>query len=508
MEEALLAGRLLLAAIFVVAGVAKLADLSGSRQGLLGFGVPEPLARPLGGLLPIAELGIGLMLVPAATAWWASVGALALLLTFVVAIGVSLARGQAPDCHCFGQIHSAPVGWSTLARNGLLAAIAGVSVWYGLDHTDPAASGVIGHASLGQWLALGGGAVVAGLLAFEAWLLLGLMRQNGRLLLRVEALESSLAETEHAPRPTGAQSASGLPVGAPAPDFRLPGLHGETLTLETLRAHGKPVLLVFSDPGCGPCNALMPEIGRWQREHANDMTVGVISRGTPEVNRAKSSEHGLAWTLVQRDREVAEVYGAHGTPSAVVVRPDGTIGSPLAQGAEQIRGLVARTLGRLPKSSLPSVVATGNGHQPSPATVPARASRIGQVAPDFALPDLDGATVRLADLRGHDTLLLFWNPNCGFCQRMLPDLRAWEETAPPGSPRLLVVSTGPAEANRSQGLRSTIVLDDGFATGRTFGARGTPSAVLVDGAGVIVSDVAVGVEAVLGLAARRVAALG
>lgn len=43
--------------------------------------------------------------------------------------------------------------------------------------------------------------------------------------------------------------------------------------------------------------------------------------------------------------------------------------------------------------------------------------------------------------------------------------------------------------------------DDGFAAGRAFGAGGTPSAVLVDAAGRIASEVGIGAAAVLALAA-------
>jgi thiol-disulfide isomerase/thioredoxin len=102
--------------------------------------------------------------------------------------------------------------------------------------------------------------------------------------------------------------------------------------------------------------------------------------------------------------------------------------------------------------------------------------------------------------RGHETLVLFWNPGCGFCQRMLPDLKRWEDAETPGVPRLVVVSTGEVEANRAMGLRSPLVLDDGFAAGRAFGAGGTPSAVLVVAAGRIASPVAVGAQAVMALA--------
>ena len=45
----------------------------------------------------------------------------------------------------------------------------------------------------------------------------------------------------------------GLTAGTPAPDFRLPRLDGRgELTLSDLR--GRKVLMVFSSPGCGPCN--------------------------------------------------------------------------------------------------------------------------------------------------------------------------------------------------------------------------------------------------------------
>jgi hypothetical protein len=68
------------------------------------------------------------------------------------------------------------------------------------------------------------------------------------------------------------------------------------------------------------------------------------------------------------------------------------------------------------------------------------------------------------------------------------------------SPRLLVVSAGSEEANREMELTSPVLLDQNFATGRAFGAGGTPSAVLVDAEGKVSSGVAVGARAVLELA--------
>ena len=126
--------------------------------------------------------------------------------------------------------------------------------------------------------------------------------------------------------------------------------------------------------------------------------------------------------------------------------------------------------------------------------------KVGDPAPKVRLANLQGETVELEAFRGEETLVLFWNPGCGFCQQMLPDLKEWEENRPEDAPRLLVVSAGTEEANREMGLTSTVVLDQHFAAGQAFGASGTPSAVLVDAEGKVASDLAVGTSAVLQLA--------
>jgi thiol-disulfide isomerase/thioredoxin len=66
-------------------------------------------------------------------------------------------------------------------------------------------------------------------------------------------------------------------VGATAPTFALEDLQGETLTLDCLQQAGKPVMLLFTNPRCGPCNALLPEVGRWQEEYASRLSVAPVS---------------------------------------------------------------------------------------------------------------------------------------------------------------------------------------------------------------------------------------
>ena len=198
-----------------------------------------------------------------------------------------------------------------------------------------------------------------------------------------------------------------------------------------------------------------------------------MSRGTVEENRRKFGRRDLAPVLVQDGQRISERYSAVGTPSAIVVRLDGRIGSSVAAGPEAIKQLIGNI--SADKSS---------------------------IAPDIRLQDLDGRWVTLADFRGTEALVLFWDPDCGFCQQMLPDLRAWERGRSDRAPQLLLISTGTPEQNRALGLTAPIVLDPGFAAGRAFGAGGTPSAVLVDREGRIRSRPSLpGAQAVLTLAA-------
>lgn len=506
MALALLLARLLLAVVFAVAGLAKLADRQGSQQALHDFGLPAFLANPFGILLPLAELAVAITLVPTVSAWWAALGALALLLLFVAGIGFNLALGRTPDCHCFGQLHSAPAGWSTLLRNLILAAVASFIVWQGRQNAGASAVSWPGALPVAERIALLVGVIVVVLLAGEGWVLLKMLSQQGRLLLRIEAIEDQLAAHGIAPLPASAAlSAGGLPVGTSAPTFALSTLMGETMTLSMLHTLGKPVVLLFSDPACGPCMALLPEVAHWQRDLASKLVVALISRGDPETNRAKASEYGMTHVLLQEDREVAEAYQAYGTPSAVLIRRDGTIGSLVAQGADAIRELISRAI-HLPVLNTLAMAAPVNGHEGSALPGRPAVPKVGESAPEFTLPDLDDRNIALTDFRGSPTIVLFWNPGCGFCQGMLKDLKAWEARPPKGAPKLLIVSKGTTEENQAMGLRSPILLDQDFMVAHTFGADGTPIAVLVDAEGKIASELAEGASAVLKLARTRHAA--
>jgi thiol-disulfide isomerase/thioredoxin/uncharacterized membrane protein YphA (DoxX/SURF4 family) len=455
MNLMLLIARLLLSLVFGVAGVAKLIDSTGSRASMGDFGVPAFLARPLAWLLPLLELACAAALMSVSGAWWGASGALAMLLVFMAAIAVNLMRGRRPDCRCFGQLHSSPIGWTTLSRNAVLASLAAFVAWQGRGNSGPGVANWLGSLSQSDIVVLGVAMAVAALAAFELWAVWHLLRQNGRLLLRLEAVEAKLGAGTDAP-------AMGLPVNSVAPGFSVESLAGTTVTLEMLRERGRPLLFFFSEPGCAACDAAFPEVAEWQREHADRLLVIPITRGQAQASRAKHDLHNV---LVQADREIAQAYRVDGTPSAVLVS-DGLIASPLAVGIDAIRALVD-------KATLPPPLKKGDR------------------VPALRLADLNGRTVDFATLRGRRTLLLFWNSSCGFCEAMLEDLKAWERTRPEDAPELLVIAAGSSEANQ----------DPNFRAGQLFGAGGTPSALVLDEEGRVASDVGVGAPAVFALTA-------
>jgi peroxiredoxin/uncharacterized membrane protein YphA (DoxX/SURF4 family) len=463
-----ISARLLLGALLVTAGAAKLWDLEGARTAVRDFGIPTRLSPAVAIAIPLLEIGLGLLLPWTATSRPAAIAAAAMLGAFSVTMALNLGAGRQPDCHCFGRMHSRPITWKTL---GFTSALTGVAAWLGWSEPVPLRlERLTGLFSASELILLG---VLVAVCVAAAWIVSLLMHQQGRMLIRLDSLEARLGMPAATERPSLA-AAGGLSLGASAPGFQLPSLTGAVTSLDSLLAGGRPLLLIFIDPQCGPCSSLLPEVAQW-RIAVPSVNFVLVSRGSPEEHRGHHLPPG-SLLLFQRDREVATAYRCHGTPGAVLVQPHGAIGSATAMGADAIRALVAPWLG---------ATRTRAPHAPL---------AIGSPAPDIALPDQHGRTRSLRDFRGREVVLLFWNPSCGYCVAMLPRLRAWWRDHR-RSRDLLFVTVAPFDCPGE--LDATILLAPDFATAGSFGAGGTPSAVLVTTGGLIGSSVLAGETAIL-----------
>jgi peroxiredoxin/uncharacterized membrane protein YphA (DoxX/SURF4 family) len=360
MDAISVCARLLLVVVFLASGVAKLVDRASLRRAFVAFGVPSKLLG-VAPLLPATELAIAILLVPDSSARWAGLAGLSLLLLLSAAVISNLAQGRRPPCHCFGNLSRAPISWRTLVRNGLLIGLAAIVV---RGDGPPSITARLAQLPLidGVELVLLIGLLV--LLAVFGLFSLNLLRQQGRLLARIEQLEQ--ADAHHGSDQAGSTGGKdlGLPVGSDAPDFTLRSIEGETVSLQALRVHGKPILLLFTDPNGGPCVSLLPEVAQWQQHHAERVVLALLTSGTAEANRAKAAEFGLGSVLLQERHEVADAYQNLGTPSAVIVDPDGRIASALAVGAAGIRALMERLLAQS-STRLPDLVGVRQDRPPS-----------------------------------------------------------------------------------------------------------------------------------------------
>ncbi len=408
------------------------------------------------------------LVIPRATAVAGAILAVALLGLFTGAIAVSMARGRRPACRCFGQVSASPVGGRTLARNGALTVIAVGVLAAELAEPAPDPVHAVAHASTTALL-LASLAVAAVALAGALWLALALLRAYGRVLVRVAELERRLGdlgfdETEEE------VPGMGLPPGTVAPLAAAVGVDGRPFA----RDPSRQLLMLFTSPGCGPCGELLPEVGQWQREHGDRLQI-VVAVGAPaDEADAEARRHQLAYALADEGSTLADALDARGTPSAVLIRGDGTIGSWVAAGPEPIRRLVRAAV------------------RPAPVAV-------GEPLPALDLPTLEGASFSLSDVRGRTSALLFWNPGCGFCRQMHPQLRLWEASVTGASPALVIVSSGDRETTAAERFESPVLLDAEQRVASALGAGGTPMAVLVGPDGRLASPVAAGATSVMEL---------
>jgi len=112
------------AAVFVYAGVAKFATFNNWTFQARALGAPDPFVV----LVPLAEIALAVLLVGG---WWfmqTVIAGLLLLSTFTILLLVRLRDPERLPCSCFGATSQRPMSWLDVFRNVLLITLLAVAV--------------------------------------------------------------------------------------------------------------------------------------------------------------------------------------------------------------------------------------------------------------------------------------------------------------------------------------------------------------------------------------------
>lgn len=126
---------------------------------------------------------------------------------------------------------------------------------------------------------------------------------------------------------------------------------------------------------------------------------------------------------------------------------------------------------------------------------------IGQPAPDFTLPDANGAAHSLSDYKGKTVVLEWFNPTCPFVHKHYDSgsmQRLQQQATKDGVVWLSICSSAPGKegyiapkdapgVEQSVGMKSTaLLLDPDGKVGRMYEARMTPDMYVINADGVLV----------------------
>jgi len=134
---------------------------------------------------------------------------------------------------------------------------------------------------------------------------------------------------------------------------------------------------------------------------------------------------------------------------------------------------------------------------PPPSTsTPAQGTKVGNLAPDFQLNNLDGESVSLSDLRGKPVLINFWATWCPYCVDEMPYIQeVYDEWLSKGLV-VLAINKGESPSKveefvKDYDLSFPVLLDVKGDVANKYNIRPLPTTFFIDKDGII-RDIRIG----------------
>ncbi|MDQ6837040.1 MAG: TlpA family protein disulfide reductase [Actinomycetota bacterium] len=163
----------------------------------------------------------------------------------------------------------------------------------------------------------------------------------GSIGVAMVALVAALAVS----RPASETLAASPLIGRRAPEVRGPGVGGGSWQVSQFR--GQWVLLNFLASWCVPCQEEMPDLGRFDAEHARNGDARVIGVRYDPADRNLErflAIHRAAWPVIV-DSAAVVAYGVSGIPESYLIDPQGVVRAKIVGrvDANQVDRVIARS---------------------------------------------------------------------------------------------------------------------------------------------------------------------
>jgi peroxiredoxin len=311
--------------------------------------------------------------------------------------------------------------------------------------------------------------LLLGLILVSVWavlfLLYQIVKQQGRLLLRLDGVEEQLRSLA----PVKPEVPAGLPVGEKFQPFQLADLDGNKVALEDFR--GKRVLLVNWSPNCGFCVRIAEELGRLKQVFpAHNVELALASFGDAEANRKLAREHGLeSSVLLRQDAPPIEAFENLGTPVAYLLNEEGQVAKPLMVGADRVPVLARYAVAEATEAEL----AAKSGKQRICGQAPGNAPKAQEIQGAGPGTELKKMLAKIgiavtADCPCNERAAVMDSNGWAWCEHNLETIVGWmrEESARRGTIFIefgarFLVKRAIAKARRSDGELKNSTADSG-----------------------------------------------